>query len=479
MNAPFRWTLELCQADAAKYATRSAWSKGNQAGYAAAKRNGWFEQCVAHMGGNKQWTKEEVLETALRHNTRNAFKTKDVSAYRAATYNGWLEEACAHMVAVREEWTLEKCKAVSAQYSVQNQWKHGDRNSYFAAYRNGWVEECCAHMDEFEQIDFETCFSAAQLYTSRSEWKYRDPRTYRAAGRNGWSDVCTKHMDVLAGPSVQEMQVFDYVKSICPDAVQGVRNLLGNRQEIDIYVPSLKLGIEFNGLFWHSEKYDVAVDYHQRKTDAAMAQGIRLVHIWSDEWSEKQSVVKGYLRQLLGAPYRKINARDCDLLPTTGADSREFLDTNHIQGFKGGTGFSLIHEGEVVAVAIVAKNTFGETELARWCVKMDVRIVGGFQRVLSKLPTGLVSFCDTAKHSGSGYLKAGWVQIGRAQPTVWLTDGKIRRSRLHFKKQHMLRLGAVGETEKEMAESLGFYRIGGCEQLKFEWLPKELRPVSA
>lgn len=474
---PQKWTMESCREIALQYSRRADWSNGHQASYAAAKRNGWFEQCVAHISdGNKQWTKDECVAAAADYKNRNAFKRGNPSAYSAALYNKWVEDCCGHMEYMHTHRSLEHCKRDALKYLTMNRWKKGpDRNSYFVARRNEWLEACCGHMEDFVQITMDDCLDAGALYSSRSEWKFRDLRTYSAACINGWIDFCCDHMEALTGPSVQEMQVFEYVKSLCPDAVQSSRKLLGNRQEIDIYIPSLKIGIEFNGLFWHNEKLDVPVDYHQRKTDAAKSVGIRLVHIWSDEWSNRPKVVKGYLRQLLGAEHRRINARDCVVSETTGSECRAFLDENHIQGFKGGSGVSLSYQGEIVAAAIVSKNPKGEMELARWCVKMDTRVVGGFQKVLSRLPENLVSFCDTAKHTGEGYLKAGWIQIGRAQLTIWLTDGKVRKSRMHFKKQDLAKLGAVGETEKEMAESIGFYRIGGCEQLKFQWLPKHLQ----
>lgn len=50
-----------------------------------------------------------------------------------------------------------------------------------------------------------------------------------------------------------EDKLFSIVKIMRPTAQNNVKHLLGDEKEIDIYIPELKLAIEFNGLIWHSE----------------------------------------------------------------------------------------------------------------------------------------------------------------------------------------------------------------------------------
>jgi hypothetical protein len=55
------------------------------------------------------------------------------------------------------------------------------------------------------------------------------------------------------------------------------RNIL-NGQELDFYIPIKKIGIEFNGTYWHSDlKKEKA--YHFNKSKLAEANGVRLIHI--------------------------------------------------------------------------------------------------------------------------------------------------------------------------------------------------------
>ena len=269
------------------------------------------------------------------------------------------------------------------------------------------------------------------------------------------------------GPSKPETELFEFIKSIAPDAVQSDRTSLKGK-EIDILVPSKKIGFEFNGLYWHSEATNTPLKYHQSKTDAATEIGVRLIHIFEDEWRDNRPWCESHIRNLLNASATVIHARKCDIeLNNTAGSVREFLEVNHIQGFRGGMSIVLRYQGSIVGVAVIANKGKGEIELARWCVKLNTRIVGGFQRVMQHIPSGAVSFCDTAKHDGLGYIAAGWIKVSEGNQSYYYTDFISRKGRQMFQKHKLLERGAKGNTEVEMAKSEGFYRIGGLRQIKF------------
>ncbi len=69
--------------------------------------------------------------------------------------------------------------------------------------------------------------------------------------------------------------------------------------EIDLFIPSLRVGIEYNGLYWHSEKMGKTRNYHQLKTVLAESENVKLIHIFEDEWKNKQGIVKDRLRHIL------------------------------------------------------------------------------------------------------------------------------------------------------------------------------------
>lgn len=97
-----RWTLKLCLESAKPYRTIKDWLTGHASAYKAALREGWLEQCRAHMDGprtkaKRYWTKERCMEEAAKHKTRTAWRNASKGSYVASHREGWIEECCAHM----------------------------------------------------------------------------------------------------------------------------------------------------------------------------------------------------------------------------------------------------------------------------------------------------------------------------------------------------------------------------------------------
>ena len=93
----------------------------------------------------------------------------------------------------------------------------------------------------------------------------------------------------MIATSKAEKDVYDFVCSIYTgDVIRNtfsyLRNKAGNAIEIDIYIPALKLGIEYNGIYWHSTKCIKDKNYHINKTMIARKAGIKLIHIFEDQW---------------------------------------------------------------------------------------------------------------------------------------------------------------------------------------------------
>jgi len=120
--------------------------------------------------------------------------------------------------------------------------------------------------------------------------------------------------------SKTEKNLLEFVKSLTSEAIQeNTKNILVNKknhrknQELDIYISKLGLAVEFNGLYWHSEDFLKSKDYHLNKTLKCSNLGIRLIHIFEDEWYYDKEGIKVLLR--------KIIKEDWDLLPKHGFHS--------------------------------------------------------------------------------------------------------------------------------------------------------------
>lgn len=100
-----------------------------------------------------------------------------------------------------------------------------------------------------------------------------------------------------------EKEIIDCISPI--EVEQHNRKIL-NGKEIDLYIPSLKIGIEYNGLYWHSTDNGKGRRYHENKIDKCNSNGVGLITIFEDEWLNKRKVCEYKLRRIL----RSINPQN-------------------------------------------------------------------------------------------------------------------------------------------------------------------------
>ena len=86
--------------------------------------------------------------------------------------------------------------------------------------------------------------------------------------------------------SYKEKELFSFIKSMCNDAINNDRKTLDG-YELDVLVPSKQIAFEFDGIFWHNEN-NKTNDYHLNKTIICNNKGVRLIHIFEDEWVNKK-----------------------------------------------------------------------------------------------------------------------------------------------------------------------------------------------
>lgn len=97
------------------------------------------------------------------------------------------------------------------------------------------------------------------------------------------------------------VEICNYLKSIDSSLIieQHNRTILDGK-EIDIYFPQKKIGIEFNGLRWHTEWFGKREpDYHLKKTEECNHKGIGLIQIFEDEYVNKKQLVLNKIKHIL------------------------------------------------------------------------------------------------------------------------------------------------------------------------------------
>jgi len=148
-----------------------------------------------------------------------------------------------------------------------------------------------------------------------------DKRIIKAKCKNGHTYTINRHMlysrnklntilcticnPIYSGISGMEVSLLHHIKQVYQDEILSNERIL-NGKEIDIYLPKLKLGFEFNGLWWHSEE-NKPINYHIDKYDEAKSLGIDLIFIWEDEWLYNQESIKNTILDIIDIKMNNIH----------------------------------------------------------------------------------------------------------------------------------------------------------------------------
>lgn len=284
--------------------------------------------------------------------------------------------------------------------------------------------------------------------------------------------LCTVCNPIGDSTSIKQQDLSDFIKEHTD--LEVLDNYRGFGKEIDIYLPELNLGYEFNGLYWHSEKFRDKY-YHQDKTNLFKKEGIKIVHIWEDEWDNKKDIIKSQIKNSLKLS-KVIFARKTKCKEISKEESRKFLNENHLQGaysrIKKTLG--LFHKEELVSVMVFdhqegRKNlSKDEWNLSRFCNKKNTTVVGGASKLLKTFlrnnsPKRIISYADADWSTGGLYENLGFTEVSRSRPDYkYVVEGKREHKSKWRKKKGQTK------TEREIMQELGIERIYDCGKIKYE-----------
>ena len=277
------------------------------------------------------------------------------------------------------------------------------------------------------------------------------------------------------GGSQAQVEIDRYVRSCGFDTCISSRDVIPP-YEIDTHIPKLNLGIEYNGLYFHSTIFKNK-KYHSQKTEMCAKVNTTLIHIFEDEWRDRQEIVKSMISHRLGVDQRKIGARKCHVTSISKGDRKKFFETNHIDGdVKSSYCVALVTDtGEIMACMSLRRplhKKYGTSlEVARFCTSLYTSVPGALGRLtrwaLDKAKEdgyqGLITYVDTRHGTGKGYKASGWTQTGTTPDRFWWTDGRHRIDRFKIRADKTASL-----SESDVAAEHGVVKIWGCPNLIFE-----------
>jgi hypothetical protein len=276
--------------------------------------------------------------------------------------------------------------------------------------------------------------------------------------------------------STAEKQIIEYIKTIYSGEIIESNRTLIAPHEIDIYLPEIKLAIEFDGIFWHSELNGKDKHYHVQKSQQCETQHIKLIHIFDNEWALTPEIVKSRISSLLHHN-AQVYARKCSIVKLSSADATAFYNNTHIQGTcSSQIHYGLIHKDELIAAISLSIPRFNndiEYELTRFSNKLYTTVIGGASKLLRHFekihtPKSLISYSDNRWNTGNLYNTLGFTYSHTSLPNYFYfhknTPYKLM-SRIGFQKHKLEKqLKSFDSTKTEWENMIvnGYDRIWDC-----------------
>lgn len=273
--------------------------------------------------------------------------------------------------------------------------------------------------------------------------------------------------------SKQELKLLNFLDQYIP-SLKSDRAILKGK-EIDIFIPSLKIGIEYNGLHWHSEVCGKNKKYHLNKTNKCNKAGVKLLHIFEHEFILKEKIVKSRLKSILQLNKFKVPARKCIIKDIDPKTKKSFLSKYCLDGNgRSDINIGLFYRNRLISVMTFtkSKNNYNKLKISKYATINNFTIVGGASKILKYVerkfsPNKIIASVDKRWSNGEFYKKLGFSQTNEAEPEPFYFKGSNYKV---YKWDRMKEMGVFESKDNnwETVKKSKWNRIWDCGKMIFE-----------
>lgn len=350
--------------------------------------------------------KDKIKSTILdRYGVNNVSKNENIKSKKEKTFLQRFGETCN----LKSKVCRDKMKETNLKiYGVEIGTQQNITN--YENYNKEFIEGTFIVDGVF---DIDRCFKYFNLsisagYKALKRLNIQFDKTKK--GKNKTQEYLFNHLKELSSHNNKYIYNFKYnTYDIIKDN--------DKKLELDIYIEMYennngivgklikKIAIEYNGLMFHSfgmshhnifNNFEIENELkyrHLRKTELCEEQSIQLFHIFENEWLDpiKRRIWLSMLSNTLMLNNTRIMARKCSIRdisnPIYNQIIKEFLETNHIQGFcPSNIKIGLYFNNELVSLMTFGKSRYNKEmdyELIRFCSKTNINVIGGSSKLLN------------------------------------------------------------------------------------------------
>ena len=287
--------------------------------------------------------------------------------------------------------------------------------------------------------------------------------------------------------SVAEEEIKKFIKSFGIECRTDRTILKG--KEIDIFIPSLNIGFEYDGIVWHTENGGGKdKNYHVSKTNECESNGVKLYHIFEDEYNINKNAVLNNIKSLIGIKSEAVvvDSSECTFNDIPDVDAIGFLEKYiAVKPIVCDLYFGAYYNNELVALQAYIQN--GNNLELKYCVtNYNYRLKNVhkylFQYLWDNVDTNIDSVIAYADRRWVlDYKKSIFAQIGMnysqaCEPRCTYYNSKVSRYNRYeiseFNKQHLCETynQPTDLSLDEILINIGYDRIWDCGYFEYKYV---------
>lgn len=273
----------------------------------------------------------------------------------------------------------------------------------------------------------------------------------------------------LAGTSNGEQEVIDYIRSIYDGEILVNSYNVIKGFEVDIFIPEFSLGIEFDGLYWHSVNSNPKrrEKHIWEKSQYAYKNNVKLIHIFSDGWEYNNDKVKDIISGTLKVSKAEI-VNDYEIIKTdiSNDDIETFILENSLKSIaECDIYYTVYYDNNIIGIGCFEKIDNNDYNLIEIIGKNNFNIKDLYSSILNSFvldydPNKIILYSDNRYWTeGKIYDKMNFQYKGITAPKLWYTlDYKTRINSDEFP-----------DSSLEEMKNLGYDWIYDCGYTKWVW----------
>lgn len=241
---------------------------------------------------------------------------------------------------------------------------------------------------------------------------------------------------------------------------------IGKNYFLDLYSDEFKIGIEFNGLRYHTNTKSKIKEF--KKMELCKQQDIELIIIFEDEWTFKSNIIKNILLNKFNKTKPiSIRPKNCHIKMCKNSENKFLLDSYHIQGNRNSKiNIGAFHDNKLIATISLDKpsrQNSGDYEISRMCADPKYKIHGIWSKFLNFIKQNsiisgkLYTFSDNRFSNGNVYKNMGFVLEKEIKQDYYWAKGRYRYHKSKMRKNDLIK--SLNLTESEYWIQQGYNKI--------------------